>query len=232
MEEKLTKIVEERITSWEHQSAAKKISTPADKSYPVITISRDFGGRGAALATLIGEKVGFKVWNDELLEAIADDLGSEEEFIKSLDERRREMVEDAVLGFLKNINTNVNYIRSLKRVVKTIESHGNAIIVGRGSNYICENPRSFHIRIVATLKKRVAGLSKRESITKNEALSRIKEKDTERAEFVNFNFKKDTTEPSDYDMILNSGTFSLNDMMSIIIEGYEKKTGRHLKVLN
>ncbi len=232
MEEKLTKIVEERITSWEHQSAAKKISTPADKSYPVITISRDFGGRGAALATLIGEKVGFKVWNDELIEAVADHLGSDEEFIKSLDERRREMVEDAVLGFLKNVNTNVNYIRSLKRVVRTIEAHGNAIIVGRGSNYICENPGSFHVRVVATLKNRVAGFAKRENITKNEARSQIKKKDSERAEFVEFNFKKDVTEASDYDITLNSGTFSLDDMMSIVINAYEKKSGRQLKILN
>lgn len=232
MKEKLTKIVEERITSWEHENAAKNITTPAGKSYPVITISRDFGGRGAVLAKIIGEKIGFKVWNDELPGAIADDLGSNEEFVKSLDERKREMVEDAVLGFLKNINTNVNYIRSLKRTVKTIESHGNAIIVGRGSNYICENPKSFHVRITAALKKRVAGLSKRENLTKNEALSLIKEKDTERAEFVKFNFNKNVTESSDYDMVLNSGTFSLNDMVSIIIEGYGKKTGRQLKVLN
>lgn len=232
MEEKLTRIVEDRITSWEHQSAAKQFSTPVDKTYPVITISRDFGGRGAALATLIGEKVGFKVWNDELIEAVADHLGSDEEFIKSLDERRREMVEDAVLGFLKNVNTNVNYIRSLKRVVRTIEAHGNAIIVGRGSNYICENPGSFHVRVVATLKNRVAGFAKRENITKNEARSHIKKKDSERAEFVEFNFKKDVTEASDYDITLNSGTFSLDDMMSIVINAYEKKSGQQLKILN
>jgi cytidylate kinase len=167
-----------------------------------------------------------------LIEAVADHLGSDEEFIKSLDERRREMVEDAVLGFLKNVNTNVNYIRSLKRVVRTIEAHGNAIIVGRGSNYICENPGSFHVRVVATLKNRVAGFAKRENITKNEARSQIKKKDSERAEFVEFNFKKDVTEASDYDITLNSGTFSLDDMMSIVINAYEKKSGRQLKILN
>ncbi|MGF1669300.1 MAG: cytidylate kinase-like family protein, partial [Balneolaceae bacterium] len=173
MSSKLTKIVEDRIKSWEHSSSLKKVSTQKKKLFPVITISREYGAKGAALADIIGKKVGFKIWNRELLQTIAEELGSDEQFLKTLDERRREMVEDAVLGFLQNINTNVNYLRTLIRVVKTIEEHGNAIIVGRGANYICENPHSFHVRLVSPLKKIADDIARKEKMNKRDALSKI-----------------------------------------------------------
>jgi len=232
MPNKLTKIVEDRIKAWELESSVKRISTVLGKKLPIITISREFGGRGAALAELLGKKTGLKVWNKDLLLAIADELGSNEEFLQTLDERRREFVEDAVLGFLKNKNTNVNYIRTLIRVVKTIEEHGNAIIVGRGANFICEVPESLHLRVVSPFKKRVSGYAKRKNITETEASRIVKEKDAERSEFVRYNFKRDISSASDYDVFLNSDTYSLEDMMAILLKAYYFKIGRELAILN
>ncbi len=228
------KIIEEQIKTWEHKSSdkKKKITTPKGQPYPVITISREFEARGSALASLMGEKIGFKVWDKEILQAIADKLGSNQKFLESLDESHRESIKDAVVGFMKNVHTNVNYHRSLNRVIKTIEYHGNAIIVGRGANYICQNPHAFNLRIVCPIEKRAADYAASEGITKDEAYSVIKNTDEERAEFVRYYFKKDVDKSSDYDLILNSGTFSLQDMMTIVIDAYEHKSGLKLEILN
>lgn len=227
------KIIEDQIKTWEHGSSDKKeLEVPNGQPYPVITISREFGARGAALAALLGEKTGFKVWDRDILQTIADRLGCNRKFVESLDESRREMIEDAFMGFMKNVNTNVNYLRTLNRVIKTIERRGNAIIVGRGANYICRNPYSFHLRIVSPLEKRAVDYAARERITKHEALAIMKQTDAERSEFVRYYFKKDISEPSQYDLVLNSGTFSLQKMMAIVIEAYEQKSGLKLKILN
>jgi cytidylate kinase len=227
------KIIEEQIRKWEHKSPdKKKIVTPKGQPYPVITISREFGARGGALASLMGEKLGFKVWDKDILQAIADNLGSNQELLKSLDENRRKLIEDAVVGFMTKVNTNVNYHRSLNRVIKTIEHHGNAIIVGRGANYICQNLHAFNLRIVSPIDKRVTDYAAREGISKEEAYSMIRKIDAERTEFIRFYFKKDVANPSDYDLVLNSGIFSLHDMMAIIIDAYEHKSGLKLSIFD
>lgn len=229
----LHKIIEEQIKSWELDSSSKNKSIASKgKPYPVITISREFGARGAALAVLMGEKIGFKVWDKDILQAIAEKLGSSQKYLKTLDESRRMLIEDVVVGFMKNVNTNVNYLRTLNRLIRTIEHKGNSIIVGRGANYICRSPQSFHVRIVSPIEKRAEGYAEREGISKNEALSIIRKTDAERAEFVRYYFKHDVAKPSDYDIVLNSGIYSLQDMMKIIIEAYERKNEFRLKILN
>lgn len=228
----LHKIIDEQIKSWEHESSGKsKIISPKGEPFPVITISREFGALGAALANLIGEKTGFKVWDRNLLEAIADKLGSNQKYLKILDESRRELIEDMVVGFMTNVNTNVDYYRTLNSLVRTIEENGNAVVVGRGANYICKKPESFHVRVVCPLETRKRQYSQREGITQEEAESMILKTDKERAEFVRYYFKKDVSQSSDYDLVMNSGTFSLQEMMQIFTEAYEQKSGLKLEIV-
>lgn len=217
-------IIEEQINAWSHQNLRHLRSRSRRRKKPAITISREYGALGAALGRLMGEKMDFKVWDDKLLAAIADELDSNENMIETVDERLREPVQDTVAGFLKNINTNVNYLRSLIRVVKTIESYGNCIIVGRGANYICQKDSSFHLRVVSPIEKRVEGYAERENISNEQALSIIREKDAERANFVEYNFNKDVANAADYDLLLNSGTYTLEEMFAIAQEAYKKKT--------
>lgn len=229
----LNKIINEQIRTWEHENSGKKrVITPMGKPLPVITISREFGALGATLAALIGEKVGFTIWDQNILRVMAEQLGSNEKTVEEMDENHRELIEDMVAGFMKNVNTNVSYLRSLKKVIKTIESRGNAIIVGRGANYICNKPDSLHVRIVSPLEKRTTHYAARKGIDKEEALSVIQQTDAEREAFVQYYFKRNISESADYDLILNSGTYSLEEMLRIVIGAYEQKTKHKLRILN
>ncbi|MCC5940588.1 MAG: cytidylate kinase-like family protein [Balneolaceae bacterium] len=225
MEKVLSKIIEERMKSWELDSTSKKPTTPKGNPFPVITISREFGALGAALAAHMSEKIGFKMWDKDILQAISDKLGSDRKFLEALDESRRETIEDVVVGFMKKTSTNSGYIRTLNQVVRTVEAHGNSIIVGRGSNYICTNPKAFHVRLVSPLKTRTEHIAAKQGMSKADAQSMINKTDDERAEFVQYYFKKDVTNASDYDLVLNSGVYSLEQMMEIVKVAYEKKTG-------
>lgn len=233
MSNTLNKIINEQIKVWEHEnSGTNRIISPIENPLPIITISREFGALGATLAALMGEKIGFKVWDQNILRVMAEQLGSNEKTVEEMDENHRELIEDMVAGFMKNVNTNVSYLRSLKKVVKTIETRGNAIIVGRGANYICKKSDSLHVRIVSPLEKRIADYAERKGIDKEEAMSVIRRTDAERAAFVQYYFKKDISKSADYDLILNSGTYSLEEMMAIVMQAYEQKTKHKLRILN
>lgn len=228
---KVSKRVDKQIKVWNHRNEKLLMQERGEIHYPAITISREFGAMGAALAIKLGELTTFEVWDKELLEAIAEDLDSDIKLLETLDERRQQDIEDAVSGFMSNIRTNVNYIRSLIRVVRTIEEHGRCIIVGRGANYICEKENSFHIRVVSPFKTRVSTFTERNNLDKTEARKIIERKDNERAEFIKRYFYKDHSNPSDYDLIINSGEFTLEQMADLVIDAYEMKIGHKVELV-
>lgn len=227
---KAAQIIEEQILEWKHRHTTTSSRAPKKHTYPIITISREFGARGAAFASHLARKIGYKVWDKDLLQAITEEVGAGLKTVESVDERRRQTVEDTVTGFFHNIPTNVSYLRSLIRVVSTIEEFGNSIIVGRGANYICKNPKALHVKIVSPLKFRIEDYAKRENISTTEVKRLIESKDNERREFIYQNFHRDMNESSDYDIVINANSFTLDEMAEMVIHAYEKKAGILVKV--
>ncbi len=224
---KIEEIVNKQVRTWSKSIRDATREGRASAYWPIVTISREFGALGAALANRIGKKAGFSVWNRELVQAIAEDAAANEELVGSLDEHRRKSVEDAVLGALMGSKvTNVQYLRSLMRLVHTISTHGRAIIVGRGANYICRADQALKVRLVCPLADRVRGYSERQGISEREAKQIIQRMDNDRADFVRRQFRRDVTSPADYDLVLNSSTFNLDQLVDLVLEAYEARFGR------
>jgi len=225
MARKAEHVIEEQIANWKHEDSKASRRSPKNKTYPVITISREFGALGAAVAAQIEKKIGFKVWDKDLLLAITNELGGGVKAIELLDEKKQQTVEETITGFLKNMPTSTKYLRSLIKVVNTIEQYGNSIIVGRGANYVCKHPGVLNVRVVCPLKERINRYADKEKISQKQSAVIIENKERERNEFVKLNFHKDPSTPSDYDLILNSKMFSPEQMADIVITTYNKKNG-------
>lgn len=224
---KIEEIVGRQVATWGQnlQTAAKEGRAPT--YWPVVTVSREFGAQGAALADRLADRLGFSVWNKEIVQAIAEDSNASEKIMASLDERRQKSVEDAVLGALMGSKvTNVQFMRSLIRLIEVISMHGSAVIVGRGANFVCRPDKTLRVRIVAPLADRVARYSRLHGISEREARQAILQRDTERAEFVEHGFRRRVDEAASYDLLLNSATYSLDDMLGLVLEAYRKKFDR------
>ncbi|WP_457651927.1 cytidylate kinase-like family protein [Rhodocaloribacter sp.] len=228
MARRFEQIIEDQIKLWERSSVGR---ARRERPHPVITISRAFGTRGAALAEMLGRRTGFTVWDQELVQAIAEEAGGDERLMRSLDERHRKAIDDAVRGALMGSpHTNTQYLRALMRVVQTIAHHGNAIIVGRGANYILAPRDRLAVRLVCPLDECVRRYAERENLDEETARRKIVEMDAVRAEFVRHNFKRDVTDPADYDLVLNAATFDLDAITNLVLEAYTLKTGVELPV--
>ncbi|TVQ67366.1 MAG: cytidylate kinase-like family protein [Balneolaceae bacterium] len=225
MPRKAEHIIEEQIANWKHENSVASRRSPKNKTYPVITISREFGALGAAVAAQIEKKIGFKVWDKDLLIAITNELGGGVRAVELIDEKKQQTMEETITGFLRNIPTSTTYLRSLIKVVNTIEEYGNSVIVGRGANYVCKHPGVLNVRVVCPLKERIHRYADKEKISQKQASVIIDNKERERNEFVKLNFHKDPTTPSDYDLVLNSNVFSPDVMADIVINAYNKKNG-------
>ena len=224
----VSQIVDRQIKEWDHKTSMITSGEKTPPYYPIITISREFGALGAALAERLEELSGFDIWNRELLGAIAEDLGSDQKLLETLDERRKQDIEDVASAFIGKVHTNVSYLRSLIKVVKTIEEHGRGIIVGRGANYICKTHNNLNIRLVRPFKSRVEHIAEKHDIPVSEARELVKKKDNEREEFINRFFYKDVTNASDYDLTINTDTFSLEHIEIMVADAYKVKTGQSM----
>lgn len=228
----IDRIISEQVLSWATREAKAKRNLATLEAWPVITISREFGARGRSLAKKMGRLIGFKVWDKELLSAIAEEAGADERFLASLDERRRKMIDDTLYSSLMGSKlSNTHYFRSLLRVVHTIGAHGKSIIVGRGSNYIIKSSTALCVRIVCPIKERVSYIAERDGISEKDAQRLIKARDTERNDFILHYFKRDTGSSHDFDLVLNSGVFNIDQLVDLMLLAYEKKVGKVLPLM-
>ena len=221
----MAKTTEQLITEQVQRWTQSKSGEPDGRTHwPVITVSREFGAGGAALAHALSERIGFKVWDKELVQAIAEKTGGDEALLSSLDEHRREAIEDAIRGaLLGGPHSNLPYVRALMRVVRTIAVHGGSIIIGRGANYMLKPNAALRVRVVCPLEVRARRIAKRMEVDEQKARRRIVHMDAERAEFVRYHFRQDVAEPSDYDLVVNTGSFHLDPLADLVEEAYAMK---------
>ena len=106
--------------------------------------------------------------------------------------------------------------RVLMRVIGTIGRHGKAVIVGRGANFILPPENRFRVRIIAPLELRVNHVAETYGVTKKEAQRRVLRTESDRQAFVRKYFYSDISDPANYDMILNTGTLSVESAAAAI----------------
>jgi cytidylate kinase len=102
------------------------------------------------------------------------------------------------------------------RVIGTIGRHGNAIIVGRGANFVLPPENRFRVRVIAPLETRVNRVAETYGVTKKEAKQRVLRTESDRRAFVRKFFHSDIGDPANYEMILNTGTLSVESAAAAI----------------
>lgn len=219
-------IIRDQVRIWEHRRDMERQGAARPRFWPCITISREFGAQGAALADALAGRTGFGLWDLALVEAIARESGGDERILRTLDERRRKAIDDVVHAALEHgRHTNLKYLRSLMRVVHTLAAHGSSIIVGRGANFICKPGSVLRVRVVCPLDIRVRRMAEREKIDEREARRLIVQRDAERADFVRYHFRQDVADPVCYDLVLNAGTYALDHLTDLTLAAYEAFAG-------
>ncbi len=214
-------IVDHQVQRWSHE---QKRTRWGRTSPPVITVSRQYGTLGAMIARSAAERLGFECWDQELLHAIAEHAKLPRVMFESLDERRRNAVTEVIGVFAQKANvTASDYLKQLMRVLHTIAQHGEAVIVGRGAQYILNPATTLRIRAVAPLEMRVAGLAKRNEITEKEAREEALTIDEERRDFIRHHYNRDIEDPAGYDVTINTGTLSLELATDLVVAAYRGK---------
>lgn len=210
-------MVDAQVQRW--LGERQKIGAPPANPPPVITVSREFGARGAAVAKLVADRLHFSFWNRELLSAMAAHAHVDTAQMERFDEHHPSALAETVSGLIPGPSrvSQLDYARELTHAVRQIVSHGGAVLVGRGLNFMIDRTRTLRVRVVSPLEQRIRELADRERISTDNARAAIAEADRDRRAFVRDLYGKDIDDPSGYDLWVNTGTMSLDAAADTIV---------------
>lgn len=185
---------------------------------PLITISRDYFCGGGTVAKKLAARLGWNLYDRELIDSIAADRKVEASVIKDLDESVSQYIQEwANEIFLPGYVGQVSYMRGLTRILLSIIKDGNAIVIGRGAHLLIPDDRRLAIRLTAPLEWRIESYMRRFEAEREEARTKVETEDTRRKEFLSKNFQKNIDDPLLYNLVINTVGMDPSTIQQVII---------------
>jgi cytidylate kinase len=179
----------------------------------VITVSREYGAGGLAVARRLAEALGWELLDRELLARAAA--------IENLSDAELEQLDEQPVGLLGRLRRNplhLRYMRGLTEAAREAAARGRVVLVGRGTGHLLSDlPKVFSLRLVAPREARVQRMVEREGLTAEAALERCVTVDRSRERFNRYFFGPDATRPWQYDCTVNTGRVPLDEVAAVVL---------------
>ena len=197
----------------------------------VITISRQFGAGGKTFGRRIADALGYYYADEDIIERAVV------EFSVSTDGKKILETEpgDKLKRFISKLNPfgtslmelplsdkeryidGFKYIELLNLIIPKIAKEGNAVIIGRGGQYILhEFKNTYHIFLIAKEEDRIKFIEDNYRVSSTKTIQMIKRMTKRRANLYSYFGKKDYDDPKLYDLVLNMSLLSIDKAEELI----------------
>jgi cytidylate kinase len=185
--------------------------------YRVLTVNREFGSGGGRIAQTIAERLGWKLLDRDIIDAIAYAAHVDPNVVRRYDEHvaswlrrlNQQAMRGAALAAGIELGENAVFdademVKISQKVIEQAWTEGNCVIVGRGSQCILQHkPDVFHAFVYAPLKERLLRLRERLD-PKADAEQRIRTVDGERAKYLQQYYGKNWCNMHLYHLMISS----------------------------
>ena len=189
--------------------------------YQFITISRDIGALGNAVASELAARLQWKVYDKEIVDYIAKHNNVLNSLVDRLEEKTQSRIQDSIerliLMFHGHGFSNDSYHLSLFQALAALAVQGGCIILGHGGTFALQDQAGLHIRITASFPVRVDRLSRRWGISREKTGKIVQKTDKERAEFIQHHFSADLDETKFFHLVINTDTFPVDYVVASIL---------------
>ncbi len=201
----------------------------------VITIARQFGAGGKKLGTLVAEKLGFTLIDEEIIEmiavkanvsaetvdAIAQETGNEgylARIITKLGPFRKGYVQVAMEQKPGYIDGNL-YLSLLHKVIPQIAEQDNVVILGRGGQYIlAEHSNTYHYLMIADMEQRINFMMDNYQLDRNQARLVVEKQRKRRLNLYRHFGRTDYDQPGLYHMVFNMNRVKLEEAVQVVCQ--------------
>lgn len=226
--ERMADALERALRHWQARMRAETKPDSVTEAVPrpfTIAVSREAGANGPAIAHAVGECLGWPVYDKELVQNIAEEMGLHTKLLQSVDEKQMNWLQECLQAFSSAPSVSeMAYVRHLVETLLALAAHGECVIVGRGSAVVLPAETTLRVRLVGSVRERSEAIRQRFGSTKEEAERWVEKTDRERQRFVFDHFHINPEDPRHYDLVLNSLRFSVEECADLIV-----KALRHLQ---
>ena len=186
------------------------------RPFRVVTVAREYGSGGAAIAARLAQRLGFQLLDRALVERIAEEARIDPDLAQKLDEHVDPWARrigralwyggfEAVALVDQNDVVDSDRVAALGgRIVEEAAAVGGCVIVGRGGQCLLRGrPDVFHVFVYAPREERVRRLRARLGPGADVELA-IDELDRERAAYTRRHFGEDRQNPHLYHLMVNA----------------------------
>jgi cytidylate kinase len=209
--------------------------------FRLITIEREFGCGGGAIAAQLAKRLGWKLWDHLLTEEIARLANVEQSAVRRCEERMDSRLHRLAKSFWRgSYERNSAALGSqvfdtdcmmsmMQEIVNGIAREGNAVVVGRGTPYFLrENPGAFHVFLYAPRTEKIRRTIA-DGNSRDEAEDLVDSVDRERAAYIKHYFDADWPTRSLYHLMINTAVGNEPVIQTILdtmrlVEGRPKAT--------
>jgi cytidylate kinase len=208
--------------------------------FRLITVEREYGCGGGAIAALLAHRLGWKLWDQLLTEEIAHLAHVDLSAVSRCDERMDSSLHRLAKAFWRGsyergsglgdqaFDTD-RMVNMMEQIAPRIAKEGNAVVVGRGAPYFLrEQPDAFHVFLYAPRAEKVRRIVE-DGCPKSAAEDLVDSVDRQRIAFVKHYFDADWPTRSLYHVMINTAVGNeavLETILSTmhLVEGRPKAT--------
>ena len=211
----LNSMIEEQLTKWKSMTTEQKAIKA--KSGPVITVSREPGTGGSEIARRLADGLKMDLVGAQIIQKIAESADISAKLIESLDEKQITRRDDWLSSLFETRHLWVDtYLHHLTKVIGTFGRQGNVVIVGRGAQYILPPEDTFRLRFIASMEIKIQNVMRDFGSSSAEAEKYVIKTDSDRRAYLRKYFNADVTDPSHYDMVINTGKLGIDGSVEAV----------------
>jgi len=208
-------LITRQINFWE--KSRKKPAVQKSLSHKNLTISQQSASHGLELGKAVAKRLGWQLYDKEIVNYISDNTHVRKHMVELFDEKTRSEMDTLISTVMdKNAINKEIYFKQLTKTIVTLGRHGNAVIIGRGGNFILPDSFALKICVLRDFSDRI-----KEALLKtgseSDAEKELKKNDIMRSLFIRKNFGKDADHPSNFDLVVNLSKMDIPTAENIIV---------------
>ena len=190
----------------------------------IITISRQYGSGGHAIARMVAERLDIPFYDNQLITEVAKQSGFSEAFVKENDEHASYsnsflyQLAMSVTGSHGRTTSQQQVFDVQSRIIRDLAERESCVIVGRCADYILRDRLDcLNVFVYADTKRRCARILEQYGLGEKSTEARMKEQDNRRRNYYRHFTNKEWGLCSNYHLSLDSGMFGLSKCADLIV---------------
>jgi cytidylate kinase len=203
----------------------------------VITISRQYGAGGKTLGEMIANELSYEFADSEIVAKVAEMANVSTHWVETVENEAggklsrfitRMVSKPLVDRILKDERGYIDeeiYLDYLVLIIAQVADEGDAVILGRGSQYILDDhPDAYHILMIDEFENRVRFMKQHYDLSDSRATKVVRSEDKRRKSLYQKLGKTDYDDPFLYHLVLNMSKVSLEEAKKMVCNLVQSET--------